>query len=257
MILYCSRTIEKPITAKARDHNLDLVKWLAFISMFIDHMRHVIPHSADTFFLTLGRLAFPLFCLMIASHLVRDKRILEPKHLISYAAQLGFFALISEIPMRLLDPASSTLNVLPTLLLGLLLAASVQVHRYAPALLIGGLALLLNDFLMYGLIGVLLPLVLMLSLQWRQQSVPFYRYLPLLLLFSGLATAQYYLPLLKLHVMPWSSIPVIGSAAIAPLIGLRLLQIPLRFHIPPLGKWAYWIYPVHFVVLYGLHLLLK
>ena len=52
-----------------RDAGLDLVKWLAMLSMLIDHLRYLWPDVYALF--VIGRLAFPLFCLGIAANVVR------------------------------------------------------------------------------------------------------------------------------------------------------------------------------------------
>ena len=53
------------MSPRARDANLDLLKWLAMLSMLLDHLRYVWPQSEWLFIV--GRLAFPLFCLGIAA----------------------------------------------------------------------------------------------------------------------------------------------------------------------------------------------
>lgn len=108
-----------------RDAGLDLVKWLAMLSMLIDHLRYLWPDAYGLFII--GRLAFPLFCLSIAANVTRTR----PGELFSegnarYLGWLLVFSLISELPYRELSPESATLNVMPTLLLGLLVAWGVH-----------------------------------------------------------------------------------------------------------------------------------
>ena len=45
------------MSPRARDANLDLLKWLAMLSMLLDHLRYVWPQSEWLFIV--GRLAFP------------------------------------------------------------------------------------------------------------------------------------------------------------------------------------------------------
>ncbi|WP_258273311.1 conjugal transfer protein TraX, partial [Escherichia coli] len=70
------------------------------------------------------------------------------------------FSLLSELPYRLLSPESATLNVMPTLLLGLMVAWGVH-HGERTSLLLAAatvlIATLLHLQLMYGVLGVLLP----------------------------------------------------------------------------------------------------
>ncbi|WP_218187521.1 TraX family protein, partial [Pseudomonas sp. SHC52] len=100
-----------------RDGALDLLKWLALLAMVLDHLRYV-GFSADWLYVP-GRLAFPGFCLAMAANLARDGAGVMPWR---YLGWLLLFSAVSEIPYRLFIPDPSTLNVLPTLVLGLLVA---------------------------------------------------------------------------------------------------------------------------------------
>ena len=54
-----------------RSTSLDLVKWLAMLTMVIDHLRYLWP-EATTWLFVVGRFAFPLFCLGIAANVHRQ-----------------------------------------------------------------------------------------------------------------------------------------------------------------------------------------
>ena len=54
-----------------RDTSLDLIKWLAMLTMLLDHLRYVWPETGWLF--VVGRLAFPLFCLGIAANVARSR----------------------------------------------------------------------------------------------------------------------------------------------------------------------------------------
>lgn len=67
--------VDRPRTAPLgfRDGQLETLKWLALASMFTDHVgRHLLglPHESWAFLL--GRLAFPLFALVLAVNLARE-----------------------------------------------------------------------------------------------------------------------------------------------------------------------------------------
>lgn len=54
------------------DGQLELIKWLAMVSMFIDHFgRHLFGWGEETVVFGAGRLAFPLFALVLACNLAR------------------------------------------------------------------------------------------------------------------------------------------------------------------------------------------
>ena len=96
-----------------RDPGLDLLKWLALLSMSLDHLRHVWPQLYALYIP--GRLAFPLFCLAIAANLARPSAQRQRPIPLRYLGLLLGFALLSEWPYRLLAPVPQSLNVLPTL----------------------------------------------------------------------------------------------------------------------------------------------
>ena len=110
----------KPDTAR-RDGALDALKWLALLSMVLDHLRYV-GLSLDWLYVP-GRLAFPWFCLAMAVNLTRARDEIDRRPgPWRYLGWLLLFSLLSEIPYRLFIPDPDTLNVLPTLALGLLLS---------------------------------------------------------------------------------------------------------------------------------------
>ena len=61
-------TVTAPV-GRVRDGALDLLKWLALLSMVLDHLRYV-GLSLDGLYVP-GRLAFPWFCLAIAANVYR------------------------------------------------------------------------------------------------------------------------------------------------------------------------------------------
>ncbi|MGA4815840.1 TraX family protein [Pseudomonas aeruginosa] len=78
------------------------------------------------------------------------------------------FSLISEMPYRALSEMSNTLNVMPTLMLGLIVAwASITaiVRGLVLGLFTLTVSIVLHDRLMYGAFGVLLPATMVLAVQ--------------------------------------------------------------------------------------------
>ncbi len=82
-----------------------------------------------------------------------------------YLGWLLLFSAVSEIAYRLFFPAPATLNVMPTLVLGLLVARGWQASSLEARSLAAGallMAALFSSRLMFGFFGVLLPLAMLL-----------------------------------------------------------------------------------------------
>ena len=232
-----------------RDGALDLLKWLALLSMVLDHLRYV-GYSVDLLYVP-GRLAFPWFCLAMAANLSRARSMTEGGQW-RYLGWLLLFSAISEIPYRLFMPEPDTLNVMPTLVLGLLVARGWQYNSLQTRLLAVGalvLAALFSERLMFGFFGVLLPLAMLLVI-WRPW------YFSLLPGVACLAANQW--EVLYHSARFGNSAAILGIAAclVAPLIGLFLLRHARRLQPPPMRRWAYALYPAHFLMLLGVRQLL-
>lgn len=227
--------------AGQRDDALDLLKWLALLSMVLDHLRYV-GWQVDALYVP-GRLAFPWFCLAMAVNLARVGAVRdEVGGQWRYLGWLLLFSLLSEVPYRLFIPDPDTLNVLPTLALGLLVARGWQ-QRSGLALGLGLVALalagLFSEHLMFGLFGVLLPLAMLLVIRrpWYWSLLP---------------------GVLCLAANQWQSllnsgtlVAMLGLATclIAPLAGLVLLRQVRHVSPPAMRRWAYALYPLHFLLL--------
>lgn len=118
-------TESKVTTGKFPGLSGDALKWIAMITMFIDHvgMTSLNPYSQHYAFLYtlmrgIGRLAFPLFCFLLVegfNHTTNYRR---------YVIRMAVFALIAEIPFNLVLAGSvwypAYQSVMVTLLIGLL-----------------------------------------------------------------------------------------------------------------------------------------
>ncbi|TFB39863.1 TraX family protein [Pseudomonas sp. F01002] len=232
-----------------RDGALDLLKWLALLSMVLDHLRYV-GYSLDLLYVP-GRLAFPWFCLAMAANLARARAVTTDGQW-RYLGWLLLFSAISEIPYRIYMPDPDTLNVLPTLVLGLLVARGWQDRTLQTRLLAAGallLAALFPERLMFGFFGVLLPLAMLLVIgrPW---------YFSLLPGLVCLAANQW--PVLYSAAQFHNVAAILGLAAclIAPLLGLLLLRHTQGIKPPPMRRWAYALYPAHFLALLALRQLI-
>ncbi|KPH00860.1 TraX family protein [Pseudomonas sp. RIT-PI-r] len=230
-----------------RDGALDLLKWLALLSMLLDHLRYV-GFSADWLYVP-GRLAFPWFCLAMAANLARDgSRKTEWR----YLGWLLLFSAVSEIPYRLYIPDPDTLNVMPTLALGLLVARGWQ-DPSPMSRLLGVAALVLAamfpERLMFGFFGVLLPLAMLLVFRrpW---------YFSVLSGLICLAANQW--QVLYESAIFGNSVAIFGIATclFAPMLGVFLLRHVRHLQPPPMRRWAYALYPAHFLLLLAVRQLL-
>ncbi|TNB81412.1 conjugal transfer protein TraX [Pseudomonas sp. Fig-3] len=232
------------MSPQARDTNLDLIKWLAMLTMLLDHLRYVWPDTEWLFIV--GRLAFPLFCLGIAANVARSQSgALYTDDNVRYLGWMAAFAVISELPYRLLSSDSSTINVMPTLMLGLLIAWGAH-HRgrdgFVLALTGMAVAVLIQERLMYGVFGALLPAALLLAIQ-RTGLVWL---LPAALCLLANSRNRW---LAEWELQPFTVLILLAAFA-APLLGLWLLRRPSHFRIWPVKRWGYWFYPGHLAALH-------
>ncbi len=92
--------------------NSFVLKLIAICSMFIDHLRYIIP-TQPMFMAYIGRFAFPIFSFQIV------QGYLHTKNFKKYLLRLLIIALISQLPYQLYFNTTG-LNVLFTLILGLI-----------------------------------------------------------------------------------------------------------------------------------------
>jgi len=231
-----------------RDSRLDLLKWLALLCMLLDHLRYVSWPLNELY--VPGRLAFPWFCLAIAANLMRRP---QPRVSGRYLGWMLSFAVLSEIPYRLFVSPVESLNVMPTLLLGMLLASAWQ-QRTWPAALLGlailGVAFAFSGHLMFGWPGVLLPSAFL----WVWQRSLVWALLPGILCLAGNAWPQL---VQAARYDDGVSIAGIVACLSAPMLGMALLRMRRTWPVVPLRRWAYLFYPLHFLVLLGLRLFLR
>ena len=92
-----------------------VLKIIAIISMFIDHVGYVV-FGKFSCFNYIGRIAFPIFAFQISEGYVHTKNLKK------YFFRLFLFAIISQVPFMLFHSLISSdfsLNIFFTLLLGL------------------------------------------------------------------------------------------------------------------------------------------
>jgi hypothetical protein len=228
-----------------RNHGLDLVKWIAVVTMVLDHLRLVWPELEVTFIP--GRISFPFFCLAIAANVARgvQGQLIIRSHC-RYVALMVLFSLISEVPYRYFYD-SETLNVFPSLTLGVVVALGLY-HRTLLGLIaaFAGLivAAVFQKTLMYGFYGVLLPSAFTLAIKKSNASL------------LGLIPAVLCVVLNSRHGALGRALEMNGfamasllTAFCSAIVGLQMLRLPLRLNLIPVGHWAYWFYPGHMLIL--------
>jgi hypothetical protein len=147
---------------------------------------------------------------------------------------------------------------MPTLLLGFLLVVlGESKHKYATLQFVSLLVVttLLSNFIMYSVWGVLL--IVFLYLFFKTTNVRSKKYfLMISVLLTSLANifnwliGGYYTDMTTYSL----AFSFAVSSAIATYIGAQFLlkgqHMNIPFELPPVGKWAYWFYPVHLVIIW-------
>lgn len=77
---------------KISSSNIEFLKWIAIITMLIDHSMKLIMHEKNSFILyELGRISFPLFAFLIAYNYINNSKNTD-----KYLKRLWVFAFISQ-----------------------------------------------------------------------------------------------------------------------------------------------------------------
>ncbi|RKR03290.1 TraX protein [Kushneria sinocarnis] len=249
-------------TRRAASHWTDWGRWLALISMSVDHVtRFALPAdwplgwASDT----VGRVAFPLFAAMVAWHALFDTR--NPWR---YAWRITVIGLVAQLPYMLMPRVLNVpvLNVCFTLALGLLIGSALwQLARHPPRTLLmqsgvmlamlsaclGALALaaLLPVRLEYGWHGVLLIPVFMLVLHAAAHTRGPAR---LLVMPAAAVLALVAWPLNVVPVSQWIALGTCLLVVLLALGGTRAVPALPRWLRMPRRLWLGW-YPGHLALI--------
>lgn len=242
-----SLTLSNASITVARIPSIDLIKWLAFITMFIDHLRFISPQLSWCYYP--GRISFPCFCFVIASHMQRKlDGHLPTKNIFRYLSWLFIFFIMSEYPYRLFMVNAKSCNVLLTLSISVLLIwLATNKNRLIQTLCIPTIlmVILLGNKVMYGLPGVLLPFAIFLTLRYGVKAIT----LPLV--FAILANIN----IQKVWDAATISTSTLSSAIIA-AVGVAIafcMYAKVNINpMPSISRWGYLIYPLHFFVFYAI-----
>lgn len=227
-------TLATPLAARPgfSDSQLECLKWIALASMLLDHVGRLwLGHPSTGWVFAGGRLAFPLFALVLGFNLARPGG--QATRAARTARRLALWCAVSVLPSILARGQPATINVLGTLGLGAALCWAFAAQA-APgrALLVSAAALAASWHVEFGLAGVLIVPMAWLARQ-GQREAPWL--LLLLVLLTGWLNAQA------------GGLPaMLGTVAALPLASL-VSRLPLR--VPRLGRAFYWFYPLHLAVI--------
>lgn len=205
------------------------LKAFAFLLMAIDHIGLILFPKLPVLRIV-GRLSFPIFAYLLADGVSRTKNVRK------MLRRLLFFAVVSQIPYSMAVYGYFTLsrlNIFFTLFMGAM--ACVPFQNAGQILTFIIIALLPNDYGCYGALLIVGFFVLIRSDWFLRQK-------------AAIQKLQIFVLLLTLTV-PYVIITGEGLQIFA--IFAALLP-PCSFKQgQPWGKWAYTIYPLHFLVLWA------
>ena len=218
------------------------LKLLALCTMFIDHMGATLFPGA-LWLRCVGRLAFPIFCFLIAEGCVYTRNRKQ------YAARLLVFALLSEIPFNLMNSGAVLdirhQNVLWTLLAGALVCWLMDwalKNRAASSFVLTGAVMVAAYWLLellntdYGGWGMLLV-----AMFYAVRRTP--NGLPLKMLAQALGLAVFAVGVMNGHVI------TIELWALVSLLPIWLYNGRRGFSPKAVQYGFYAFYPVHILIL--------
>lgn len=163
--------------SKAKGISADTLKWIAMITMFIDHIGAVVLEYIPQIELSsvtlvyyllryIGRLAFPIYCFLLVEGYIHTRNQMR------YLRDMLIFAAISEIPFEICfmtEVGTGFHNVYWTLAIGLAVMMALDYakkNRFANNTWINLIVMIVGAFVAehmgcdYGAIGVLLIFIL-------------------------------------------------------------------------------------------------
>lgn len=231
---------------ETRDVNLDFIKSLAIITMVIDHLKFIFVEHLPYFY-TIGRFAFIAFAFITAVHCIRFFKASNPQGIdsaVKYLKYMVVFFFISEIPYQLLVFDSigfhAEFNIFLTLFLGVL-GCYILSQNKLHALLFFAVCYLFTPIIQYGALGVGLVMLFYLTLKEMDLKTLFFS-----LFLAPLTTLQFlWHESLALNI----SVAISGtlSALLCFYIYIKAKSLP---KILPVGKWMWWFYPIHLIIIY-------
>ncbi len=221
-----------------------VLKIIAIITMFIDHLGYAMFSGNFSFFNYIGRLAFPIFAFQISEGYIHTKNLKK------YFLRLFIFAIISQIPFMLFHSIinnSFSLNIFFTLLLGLFCIYIYDKSKYKTlGLAISILIAYISEIACcdYGFYGVSIILIFYI----------FKNHIILSNILFVIATAiKYIIPMLKYRIYNENLI-YLFIFTIMPTLFISLYNNKKGKDTKYL---LYLFYPIHLLLIYGIYLVLN
>lgn len=219
-----------------------VLKMIAIISMFIDHIGYAI-FSRFSYFNYIGRIAFPIFAFQISEGYVHTKNLKK------YFFRLFLFAIISQIPFMLFSSIISTkfsLNIFFTLLLGLACIFIYDKSKYKilgiiASIAIGIIAQISNcDYGFYGIAIILIFYIFKNNFQTAS------------ILFTLATAIKYLIPFFKYNF--YDVYIYLFICTIIPIIFIGTYNGKKGKNTKYL---LYLFYPIHLLLIYGIYFLIN
>lgn len=215
------------------DGQLEALKWIALASMFLDHFgRHLLGYGQDTWVFALGRIAFPLFVLVLALNLAREGD--RAARAARTAKRLALWCAVAVLPSVWARGEPALVNVLGTLGLGAAVCwAIASPARWGWKLAVCMAVAVASRWVEFGLPGVFLVPAIYL---WHTQRQPEAALLALVLF---LLTVW-----LNTSFGAWPAL--LGTLAVLP-IAWSVSRLPVS--APRLQLAFYLVYPLHLLLI--------
>ena len=216
------------------DYGREMLKWLAIITMTVDHVGAVLYQDYEVL-RWIGRLAFPLFAYLLILGMENTKNVRN------YFVRLFVFALVSQVPFFLAIDYTpfESLNIFFTLASGLLF-----IYFFKRGSVIAFVVLLVSFVLPfdYGVYGIaMIGCMYILRMNTKLGAVS-------LVLLNALFLVQLNSQILSLAAIPFIVLHNNGS-----LVTTR--DTAGEYRIPFWRKYFFYAYyPLHFVLLYVIRL---
>jgi hypothetical protein len=215
------------------DGALECLKWVALASMFVDHFgRHWMGHPQDGWVFAVGRVAFPLFALVLGLNLARGGD--RPRRAARTTMRLALWCAISVLPSIWARGDPMVVNVLGTLGLGAAVCWALDSDAGLPLRLSACVAVAaVASFFEFGVAGVFLAPAVYLAASRRDPG------------FAVLAAVL-------LGAVGWLNALFGGAPALAGTLGGIVLAVLLRkapVRVPRAQWFFYATYPLHLALI--------